>query len=149
MLDQIGLNVPKVDAEKVLPLYNALYKAIQDGLVASCHAVGRGGIGVHLALSAMGGNSGMNIDLRYIPAEKTLSNTRMLYSESAGRFIVTIDPKKRKAFEDIMDGLDSACIGRVMDVGTLQVLGIDGEIIINERIGDLKDAWKEPFGGLV
>ncbi len=149
MMDQIGLNVPKVDAEKVLPLYNALYKAIQDGLVASCHAVGRGGIGVHLALSAMGGNSGMDIDLRYIPAEKSLSNTRMLYSESAGRFIVTIDPKKRGAFEDIMDGLDYACIGRVIDADTLQVSGVDGEIIINERIGDLKDAWMEPFGGLV
>jgi phosphoribosylformylglycinamidine synthase len=149
MMDQIGLNVPKVDAEKVLPLYNALYKAIQDGLVASCHAVGRGGLGVHLALSAMGGNSGMDIDLRYIPAEKSLSNTRMLYSESAGRFIVTIDPKKRGAFEDIMDGLDYVCIGRVIDADTLRVSGVDGEIIINERIGDLKDAWMEPFGGLV
>jgi phosphoribosylformylglycinamidine synthase len=149
MMDQIGLNVPKVDAEKGLPLYNALYQAIQDGLVASCHAVGRGGLGVHLALSAMGGNSGMDIDLRSVPVEKSLSNTRMFYSESAGRFIVTIDPKKRGAFEDIMDGLDYACIGRVMDVDTLQVSGVDGEIIINERIGDLKDAWKEPFGGLV
>jgi hypothetical protein len=53
------------------------------------------------------------------------------------------------SFEDMMDGLDCACIGRVMDVDTLQVSGVDGEIIINERIGDLKDAWKEPFGGLV
>jgi hypothetical protein len=37
----------------------------------------------------------------------------------------------------------------VIDADTLQVSGVDGEIIINERIGDLKDAWMEPFGGLV
>jgi len=149
MMDWIGLNVPRVDAEKVIPLYNALYQAIQEGLVASCHAVGRGGLGVHLALSAIGGNLGLDIDLGSIPVKERLSNTRLLYSESAGRFIVTIDPKKRGAFEDMMDRLDYACIGRVSDADTLQVLGIDGEIIISEKIGDLKDTWKEPFGGLV
>ena len=149
MMDWIGLNVPHVEAEKVIPLYHALYQAIQDGLVASCHAVGRGGLGVHLTLSAIGGNLGLDIDLRYVLVEERLTNTRLLYSESAGRFIVTIDEKKKEAFEGIMDGLDYACIGRVNDVDILQVSGIDGKIIIKEKIGDLKDAWKSPFGDLV
>ncbi|MBA7704203.1 Phosphoribosylformylglycinamidine synthase subunit PurL [subsurface metagenome] len=149
MMDWIGLNVPKVDAEKAIPLYNALYQAIQDGLIASCHAVARGGIGVHLALSAMGGNRGMDIDLRPVPVEGRLSNTRLLYSESAGRFIVTIDPKNKATFEGIVDGLDCACIGRVSDADTLQVSGTDDRVIIKERIGGLKDAWKERFGGLI
>jgi len=91
----------------------------------------------------------MDIDLRSVPADKKLSNTRLLYSESASRFIVTIDPKKKRAFEDLMDGLDCACIGRVIDAGILQVSGTDGNIIIKETICDLKDAWKEPFGDLV
>jgi len=149
MMDWVGLNVPEVDAQKVIPLYQALYQAIRDRLAASCHAVGRGGLGVHLALSAMGGNSGMDIDLGSVPVKERLSNTRLLYSESAGRFIVTIDPKKKGAFEDIMDGLGYACIGRVTDAGILQVSGIDGKIIIMEKTGDLRDAWKEPFGGLI
>jgi len=149
MMDWIGLNVPKVDAEKAIPLYNVLYQAIQDGLIASCHAVARGGIGVHLALSAMGGNRGMDIDLRPVPVEGRLSNTRLLYSESAGRFIVTIDPRNKATFEGIVDGLDCACIGRVSDADTLQVSGTDDRVIIKERIGDLKDAWKERFGGLI
>jgi phosphoribosylformylglycinamidine synthase II len=148
MMSWIGLNVPKVDAEKVIPLYNALYQAIQEELVTSCHAVGRGGLGVHLALSAMGGNLGMDLDLRSVPADKNLSNTRLLYSESAGRFIVTIDPKKKERFEGIMGALEYASIGRVTDTGILQVSGIDGKIIMKEKIGDLKDAWNEPFGGL-
>jgi len=150
MMDWVGLNVPKVDAEKVISLYRALYQAIRrGGLIASCHAVSRGGLGVHFALSAIGGNLGMDIDLRSVPVEKELSNTRLLYSESAGRFIVTIDEKKKKAFEDIMGGLEYACIGKVTDTDILQVSGIDGKIIVKEKIGDLKDAWKEPFGDLV
>jgi len=149
MMDWVGLNVPKVDAEEAIPLYSALYQAIQDRLVASCHAVGRGGLGVHLALSAMGGNLGMDIDLRFVPVKERLSNTRLLYSETAGRFIVTIDPEKKGAFEDVMGGLDYACIGRVSHADMLRVSGIDGKIILNEKTGDLKGAWEEPFGGLI
>jgi len=149
MMGWIGLNVPQVDAAKALRLYYALYQAIQEGLVTSCHAPGRGGLGVHLALCAMGGNLGMDIDLASCPVTGALSNTRLLYSESAGRFIVTIDPKKREAFEHAMHGLEYACAGKVTDTGILRVSGIDDAVIIEERIGDLKDAWKEPFGGLI
>ncbi len=149
MMNWIGLNVPMVDAERVIPLYSALYRAIQEGLVSSCHAVGRGGLGVHLALSAMGGNLGMDIDLRAAPVMEGLSSTRLLYSESAGRFVVTIDPKMREPFEDVMDGMEHGLAGRVTGTGMLQVSGMDGRTIIREGIGDLKDAWKEPFGGLI
>ncbi len=149
MMGWIGLNVPRIDVEKVIPLYHGLYRAIKNGLVSSCHAVGRGGLGVHLALSAMGGNLGMDIDLGSVPAKERLSNTRLLYSESAGRFIVTIDPKEKAAFEDAMHRLEYACVGKVTDTGKFQVSGIDANIIINERIDDLKHAWKEPFGGLI
>jgi phosphoribosylformylglycinamidine (FGAM) synthase-like enzyme len=149
MMDWIGLNVPTIDAEKAIPLYDALYGAIQAELVASCHAVGRGGLGIHLALCAIGGSLGMNIDLSSIPAQKKLSNTGLLYSESAGRFIVTIDPKKKEAFEKGMAGFDYACIGRVSDTGILTVSGIEGKVIIREKLGDLKDAWIKPFGDLI
>jgi phosphoribosylformylglycinamidine synthase len=149
MMNWVGCNVPVVDSKKVLSLYQALYRAIQNGLVASCHAVSRGGLGVHLALSAIGGNVGMDIDLRSVPVGKELSNTRLLYSESAGRFIVTIDETKKKAFEDIMSGLKYARIGRVTDADILQVSGIDGNTIVNEKVSDLKGAWKEPFGDLI
>lgn len=149
MMNWIGLNVPEVDADKAIRLYGALYRAIKGGLVSSCHAVGRGGLAVHLALSAMGGNLGMDIDLGSAPVTGELTNTRLLYSESAGRFVVAIDPKRKVAFEDLMDGLPCALVGRVTDADTLQVSGVDGKLIIEERLGDLKDAWKEPFGGLI
>ncbi|MEA3361154.1 MAG: AIR synthase-related protein, partial [Thermodesulfobacteriota bacterium] len=149
MMGWTGLNVPKVNAKKVIPLYNALYQAIQDGLIASCHAIGRGGLGVHLALCAIGGNLGVDLHLQSVPTEESLSNTRLLFSESAGRFIVTVDHEKQKAFNDIMEGMDYGCIGKVTDNGGFQVFGVDGNVIMQEKIDDLKYAWKEPFGGLV
>jgi len=149
MMDHIGLNVAQVDAQGVIPLYRALHRAIEGKLVASCHAIARGGLGIHLALSAMGGNLGAHIDLRSVPVEGKLPDTGILYSESAGRFLLTVDPQKRRAFEERMEGLDYACIGRVSDDGVLTVQGIDGRAIIMEKTGDLKGAWNEPFGDLV
>jgi phosphoribosylformylglycinamidine synthase II len=149
MLDRVGLNVPTIDAEKAIPLYHALHQAIRDGLIASCHAIGRGGLAVHLALCAMAGNLGADIDLRAIPAHGELSNTRLLCSESGGRLLVSIDPKKKEAFENIMAGMECACIGRVSDAAIITVSGKEGTIIINEKVDDLKGCWMKPFGDLV
>ena len=44
-------------------------KAIDQELVASAHGVYRGGLGVHLALVAMGGNLGMDLDLAIGPCK--------------------------------------------------------------------------------
>jgi phosphoribosylformylglycinamidine synthase len=149
IMNCIKLNVPQVDVEAVIPLYRALARAIQEKLIASCHAVGRGGLGVHLALVAMGGNLGMDVDLGAVPVQEKLSATRLLYSESAGRFIVSIDPNKKDVFEDAMDGLDCACAGRVRDDDVFSIAGASGEVMVKERVGVLKEAWKRPFGDLV
>jgi phosphoribosylformylglycinamidine (FGAM) synthase-like enzyme len=149
MMNCVGFNVPEVDAEEVLPLYHALYQSIQDGLVASCHTIGRGGLGVHLAFSAIGGNLGARIDLRSVPVDEKLTDTQLLYSESAGRLLVTVDQEKREVFEKTLNGLGYACIGRVSKDPVLSVSGMDGKTIMSEGIGGLESAWKEPFGDLV
>jgi len=145
----VGLNVPTVSAETVIPLYHAVFRAVQEGLIASCHAVGRGGLGVHLAFCAMGGNLGLDINLGAVPAQERLSNTRLLFSESAGRYIATIDPKNKDAFEQLMTGMDYACIGQVESDGFCTVSGIEERTIIRENVGDLKRTWKKAFGDLI
>jgi len=148
MMGWTGLNVPKVDAKKLTPLYHALHHAIQAGLVASCHAIGRGGLGIHLALCAIGGNLGVETHLHSVPAEENLSNSRLLFSESAGRFLVSVSHERQKAFSKAMKGLDCTCIGKVTNNDQFRVFGVDENIIIQEKIGDLNRAWKEPFGDL-
>src|SRR6056297_275989 len=51
-----GANVPKVRHERFMKTYRALHRAIARGLIASAHGIYRGGLGVHLAMIAMGGS---------------------------------------------------------------------------------------------
>ncbi len=145
----IGLNVPQVRPERLIPLYWALEAAVSGGLAASVHGIYRGGLGVHLALVAMAGCLGMEIDLRQVPAEGVTRNDAILFSESAGRFIVTLDPGKRDAFEALFADLPCACVGRVTQDPVLKIFGLDGRIRIEADIFHLKEAWKKPFGGLI
>ncbi len=145
----VGLNVPQVDPEAFLPLYNKLSKAVEAEMVASIRGVYRGGLGVHLAMVAMGGNLGMSVDLESVPTPESLRNDRILFSESAGRFIVTVDPADREAFEDLLAGEDTACIGQVTEAPSLRINGAEGEALINLPVAELKAAWKRPFGDLI
>jgi phosphoribosylformylglycinamidine synthase len=145
----VGLHVPQLQPEPSMRLYRALNKAIQEELVASCHGIYRGGLGVHLALAAMGGGLGMNIDLSQVPRADAEQDSIIFYSESPGRFIVTIDPEHRSAFEAHFDMLSHACVGTVSSGPDLIVNGLEGETIINIPVSKLKAAWKRPFGQLV
>ncbi|MBW2568662.1 MAG: phosphoribosylformylglycinamidine synthase [Deltaproteobacteria bacterium] len=149
-----GLNVPEVMPDQFILLYKALGLAIKKELAASAHGIYRGGLGVHLAMVAMGGNLGMKVDLSLAPAEGVDRNDTLLFSESAGRFIVTVDPANRDKFEDIFKDLPCSCIGLVNGetdnfVVTSSANGGDSKTIISIPVCDLKDAWKKPFGELI
>jgi phosphoribosylformylglycinamidine synthase len=155
-LGYVGLNVPKVVPEAFISLYRALGTAIDKEIVASAHGIYRGGLGVHLALVAMGGNLGMTIDLRLapvfqgaVPGDQTDRDDVVLFSESAGRFIVTIDPRNQAAFERIFSGLSFACIGTVTVDNRFIIKGINGKDLVDVSVNDLKAAWKRPFGELI
>ncbi|MBW1741388.1 MAG: phosphoribosylformylglycinamidine synthase [Deltaproteobacteria bacterium] len=145
----VGLHVPKLQPETSMKLYRALSRAIQEELVASCHGIYRGGLGVHLALVAMAGGLGMNIDLSLVPRVEAEQDHVILYSETPGRFIVTIDPKHRLAFEALFDTLPHACVGMVSSAPDLVINGVAGKPVIRVPVPKLKAAWKRPFGGLI
>jgi phosphoribosylformylglycinamidine synthase len=149
MMGEVGCNVPKVDVKKMPPPYVALSKAIQQGMVSSAHAVTRGGLGVHLAMTAMAGELGMEIHLEKVPAGKELSDTRILYSESAGRFVLTVDPGKKDLFENFFHDMKLGLIGTVTKSPLFRVINRNGVALIEEDVMQLKACWKKPFGGLV
>ncbi len=149
LMGAVGLNVPKVDVAEVLPLYRCLYKAIQAEVISSSHAITRGGLAVHLALTAMGGEMGMDVELGKVPAGKGLSDTRLLYSESAGRFVVTVNPSHRSVFEQIFAGCKIGHVGCVTESGSLRWRDQRGTLILDEDVLALKEAWKKPFGALI
>jgi phosphoribosylformylglycinamidine synthase len=85
----------------------------------------------------------MEVDLRRVPAEGITRNDSLFYSESASRFIVTVGPGKRTAFEEVMKGEVSAEIGRVRPGKAFTIVGVSGEIVVNADIDELKEAWQK------
>ncbi|MFO7750213.1 MAG: phosphoribosylformylglycinamidine synthase subunit PurS [Desulfobacteraceae bacterium] len=153
LLGKIGLQVPQVDFQRFKVVYKALETAIDKELVASAHAVARGGLGVHLALTAMAGGLGMDLDLSPVPASDArgeIDNARLLFSESAGRFIVTIAPENRKVFEKLFKGIACACVGATTDAhAEMKIKGLDGGGIIDLSLAGLEKAFTEPMGGMI
>ncbi|MFO7570769.1 MAG: AIR synthase-related protein [Smithellaceae bacterium] len=141
----VGNKVPQVDAKKAMKLYRALHKAIQAGLVASCHDCSDGGLGVALAETAFAGGLGINVDLKDVPYRGKKRNDYILFSETASRFVVTIHPKNQKRFEKILAGNVANEIGFVCADGLFQIAGVDGRMIVKEKISKLKEAWQKPL----
>jgi phosphoribosylformylglycinamidine synthase len=144
----VGLHVPELQPESSMKLYRTLGQAIQKGLVASCHGIYRGGLGVHLALVAMAGSLGMDVDLSLVPQTDVEQDCVILYSETPGRFIVTINPENREVFETLFKTFPHACVGTVSSGTDLVFKGLEGSPIVSVPVSELKSAWKKPFGDL-
>jgi phosphoribosylformylglycinamidine synthase len=145
----IGKNVPQVFAKKFILTYNVLFSAINEGLMASAHGIYRGGIGIHLALIAMGGNLGLDIDLAEVPDDNVKRNDTLLFSESAGRFLVTVAPRFKDEFEKKCSDIPCACIGTVASSPMVTIKDAQNNPLISVAVADLKAAWKKPFGSLI
>jgi phosphoribosylformylglycinamidine (FGAM) synthase-like enzyme len=131
--------------KKAVKKYRALHKAIQAGLVASCHDCSDGGLGIALIESAFSGGLGMNIDLTNVPYRGKKRNDYILFSETASRFVVTIHPKAKNKFEKIMTGNVISEIGFISGDGLFQVTGLNSKLIIKEKGSKLKEAWQKPL----
>ncbi len=141
----IGASVPQVRIKEARALYGALHRAIQAGYVASCHDCSDGGLGVALAEAAFAGGLGMKIDLARVPAKGIDRDDTLLFSESQSRFVVTIPPEHRAGFEEILSGCTLTQIGTVLASGLLTITGLQGGVIIEEEISELKAAWQKPL----
>lgn len=138
---------PKVRAEEAKRLYEKLHYAISSGLIESCHDCSEGGIAVALAESSFGGMLGMRINLKKILNNKLSKNYEILFSESPSRFVITVSTENKKRIERIFSGMPCKEIGLVTEKRNLEIIGLDENVIINENIEDLKNAWKKPLGG--
>jgi phosphoribosylformylglycinamidine synthase subunit PurSL len=144
-----GLNVPEVRPAEQLPLYRALHTAIERELCASVHGIYRGGMGIHLALMAMGADLGLTVDLTKVPGESRLDDATFLFSESAGRFLVTVNPAQQAAFEELLKDQIHACIGAVTAATDLVVAGQTGSQLTSLNVDAMRRSWKTPFGHLL
>ncbi len=139
-----GNSIPKVRIDEAAARYKALSKATSQGLISSCHDCSDGGLGVCLAEKAFSGNLGMDIDLSAVPAEEINRVDHLLFSESQSRFVVTVRPENKAAFEDIMSDSVISLVGEV-SMSKRLVMTYDGKKVINEPVEELKRAWQSPL----
>ena len=150
MFGKTGRNVPRVNFAANKILYKAVEKAIGLEIPASCHSVARGGLGVHLAFMAMAGGLGMEIDLSQVPSDgQDLPDEVLLFSESAGRFILTLAPDQAPVFEKLCRGMAVCRVGMVTTQNDgLKIKGIQGDTIVDLSGKALSDAFNKPFGDM-
>jgi phosphoribosylformylglycinamidine synthase len=141
----IGNEVPRVDAKQAKALYGALEQAMAKGLVASCHDCSDGGLGVALAETAFAGDLGMEVDLRKALSSEIERDDFLLFSESASRFVVTIHPEYRGAFEACLHGNAFSEVGKITPEKIFKVYGLKGGVAVQADISALRAAWKRPL----
>jgi phosphoribosylformylglycinamidine synthase len=138
MLDALGNNVPKVDAEMALKTYNAVSDATAKELINSLHTPALGGLGAGFARVAMAGRLGLEIDLNKIPSENC-SDIEKVFSESNSRFIATVAPEKAAEFEKVLAGVPLAKVGTVISEPVLKMTGKEEYKL---AVGELLEEYK-------
>lgn len=141
---EIGRNAPVVNTGNNIEIYNSHSEARSKLLLESSHGVYKGGLGVHLALTSIAGDCGLEVNLKELLTDGLNEDAKVLYSESAGRLIVTVSPDNKERFEEVMKD-NYSCIGKVKGDKTLKVYGLDNELIINESVDKLSKVYHSAF----
>jgi len=137
-LGGIGNTVPALDAATVRERYHRLTDAISRELVSSAYPVGHGGLGTALAKVAIAGRLGMDITIPGV-----MRPDYYLFSESLGRFVITVAPHHKRAFE-LIAGHDATLLGRVGG-RTLRIMS--HHLLLDLPLDELEAAYKAPFRG--
>ncbi|MBU0676735.1 MAG: phosphoribosylformylglycinamidine synthase [Verrucomicrobia bacterium] len=138
-----GGRAPGLDVSMALTWYRAMNRATDAGLLKSAHTPTVGGLGVALALCALGGDLGADVDMSAVPLDGIMSDDAVLFSESNSRFVVTCTEEKASALEAIFEGLPIARIGTVNSSGRLTVSGKRGRRIVDADLAKLRKAFKK------
>jgi phosphoribosylformylglycinamidine synthase II len=146
MLGYVGLSVPEVRPPDFLAYYRLVEQSIREELLASCHGVYRGGLLVHLALASLAGGLGAECDLSLVAPESP--DYAACYSESAGRFLVSVDPARRGRLEELFKGQPCCLLGEVRREPTIKV-SRHGRTLLTASLNALQTAWQQRFGDLI
>ena len=147
MQGYIGNNIPTVDTNKAVGLYQTLAEVIEGELCHSVHTPAFGGLGVGFAKIAIAGRLGVNIDISCLSEFEEMEMEEILFSESNSRFIVTISPSAREEFEDLMHNQPFSCVGQVVADPYLSIFQI-GKLVCKMELDKLVKAYKDPLVNL-
>ncbi|MFC1544747.1 phosphoribosylformylglycinamidine synthase subunit PurL [Gemmatimonadota bacterium] len=149
MLQLSGGQVPVVDLERSKLAFDRVHEAISAGLVASCHDLSDGGLAVAVAESCIAGDIGARIAVSSVPgAERFGRDDLLLFSESQGRFLISVRPEKRGEFEQVLGGkLTFGYIGEVISSGRLEIESANmvSGLCVELEVERLRSVWQAPL----
>jgi phosphoribosylformylglycinamidine synthase len=135
---------------RTFELYRSLHRAIQGGVVRSCHDCSDGGLGVALAEMCFSGATGADIFLSRVPRKECSTDTEVLFSETPGRILVEVAPGQEAAFEHFFaekQRCDIAKIGSVTATNVIRIAAVESDTTISLEVSlrDAKSAWHSPL----
>ncbi len=123
---------PKINIENEKKVLNVVLKAISEDLITAAHDCSKGGLAITIAEMSIKGNYGAEINLNDVPASN-LGLDELLFSESQGRFILTLKPenldKVLKIFNE--NKVVSNVIGKVTNNNSLIFKSDQDKIVLN------------------
>jgi phosphoribosylformylglycinamidine synthase len=135
--------VPRVhDAKIAFANYTALFTAIQNGLVRTCHDCSDGGFAVAITEMCFSGELGAQIELSQLSSRGCTSDIELLFSESASRIIIEVEEKNTAQVEALFANLPLRRIGSVVKGDVITINGIDQKSTYTLSRIDAKAAWK-------
>ena len=130
------------DPAQTLPLYRAVEEAMGDGLIRSAATPSRGGWAVCWARCVLAAGLGLELDLDDAGG---IDSDRFLFSESAGRLLVTTSADDAEAFAKRMQGFACRRAGSVTETSGLRVTA-QGAPWLSVDEGRLRAAFRETLG---
>ncbi|MBI5046416.1 phosphoribosylformylglycinamidine synthase, partial [Candidatus Micrarchaeota archaeon] len=137
----VGNTPPQLKPEEHIAVYKCLSHAIEERLVASAHDLSEGGLAVAFAECSIGFGLGAELDLEQLSSESKREHA-LLFSESAGRFVVSVHPDNLEKFEKAMHGAIFSKVGRVRGDRRFIIRSGD-KIIINDAVDTFKEAYNK------
>ncbi len=121
-----------IDLQAVFDLQNEVRNAIESGLVKSAHDLSEGGLAIALAESAFENQLGFDV--------KTELSAKEVFSETTGRFLISVATDKKADFEKAISGYVEY-LGTVSEEKDLQLQTKDSQAVLN--VFDAQKNWKE------
>ena len=143
--------IPTVDLENAMENYNSLHFAMRSGWISSAHDISDGGFGVAIAESAIGGRLGLEIDLSlvkksalgFFPSDIVQADliTMLMFSESAGRIIVTVPHVHVNDFYNLFEDDQIASVGTITNDQKIR-FSFKGSELVAWDLNELVEKWQ-------
>jgi phosphoribosylformylglycinamidine synthase len=134
--------VPVVYPKESKEVMKRIYKAINNGLIESCHDCSEGGLAVAISEMAFAGDKGVKVDIDAIRTKGKLRAAEILFSESNGRFIVEVIPENESKFREIFKSCVFAEVGCVTEDKYVIFESTKNKIKVKEKSRNLLKAWR-------